>query len=497
MTAITAAGASARRGGGITGVATAVETMDRALSTRRRPWPGGRGRRDECGQPVAAGQRGYPWLVADMVYDDAYFARSAGHLLEGNWLGPYDMLTLSKGPTYPLFIAGAYQLHLPLKLAEHAPPPARRRHARPGPSGGSPACGCSPSPPTSLVALNPAYLGSAASRVSREVVYGPLSLILVAGLVVFLTYVPALVAPWTALVGPRGRRSSGRPSGSSRPPTTCAARSAPGSRRRSWSRSLAGAARLGTASAGAWLPKTLLAGGAVLMAGLVLAGSLQWVSARNEEQYGAAVVTDLVEGEIADAYAQWQRVDVGEARRFVVVTERPAAAPSTPSAPRPPRCAATSSGPRTARCGAPAALLADVCDDYTGAQFVWALRLSAATRAGHMDSADETYEFFGRDRRRHRGRVRRRVRLHAAGHRLDAAARPGRRSAPSPASVFDTAWLPGQLRRRRPQPGPDRPGAVALHPQRRHPRAVGDHDRPAARASATTRSPTASRSARR
>ena len=64
--------------------------------------------------------RGYPWLVADMVYDDAYFARSAGHLLEGNWLGPHDMVTLSKGPTYPLFIAGAYQLHVPLKLAEHA-----------------------------------------------------------------------------------------------------------------------------------------------------------------------------------------------------------------------------------------------------------------------------------------------------------------------------------------------------------------------------------------
>ena len=39
--------------------------------------------------------------------------------------------------------------------------------------------------------------------------------------------------------------------------------------------------------------------------------------------------------------------------------------------------------------------LADVCDDYSGAEFVWAMRL-AATRAGHMASADETYEFFGR-----------------------------------------------------------------------------------------------------
>ena len=40
-------------------------------------------------------------------------------------------------------------------------------------------------------------------------------------------------------------------------------------------------------------------------------------------------------------------------------------------------------------------LLADICDDYTGAQFIWALRLSAAI-SGNMDSADEAYAFFGR-----------------------------------------------------------------------------------------------------
>jgi hypothetical protein len=40
-------------------------------------------------------------------------------------------------------------------------------------------------------------------------------------------------------------------------------------------------------------------------------------------------------------------------------------------------------------------VLADVCDDYTGAQFIWALRLAAQT-TGHMTSAEETYDFFGR-----------------------------------------------------------------------------------------------------
>ena len=82
--------------------------------------------------------------------------------------------------------------------------------------------------------------------------------------------------------------------------------------------------------------------------------------------------------------------------------------------------------------------LANVCDDYTGAQFIWALRL-AAQNAGHMRSADETHEFFA-DLGRHRGRLRRRVRLlHAARLRRHAAARSHRVTA-IPTSVRDSAW---------------------------------------------------------
>jgi len=136
--------------------------------------------------------RGYTWLLADMIYDDQLFTRSAGHLLEGDWLGPYDMMTLSKGPTYPLFIAGAYQLNVPLKLAEHG------LHLM---AAGMLAWAVwrifrlrtAALAAYVVVALNPAYLGSAASRVTREVIYGSLSLILLSGVLVFLTYVPALV----------------------------------------------------------------------------------------------------------------------------------------------------------------------------------------------------------------------------------------------------------------------------------------------------------------
>ena len=52
-------------------------------------------------------------------YDDALFLRLADFLLQGEWLGPYDHLTLAKGPMYPLFIAGSYLAHLPLPLAQH------------------------------------------------------------------------------------------------------------------------------------------------------------------------------------------------------------------------------------------------------------------------------------------------------------------------------------------------------------------------------------------
>jgi hypothetical protein len=333
--------------------------------------------------------RGRAWLIADMVYDDALFTRSAGQLIQGNWLGPYDMLTLSKGPTYPLFIAGAYELHIPLKLAEHglhlfaagmlAWAVWRVTRVR-----------VVTVAAYVVVALNPAYLGSAASRVTREVVYGALSLILVSALIVFLTYVPGLVARgwrWAVPAGVVGGLAIG---------LTAAAYYLCREERTWLAPAVLVALLAGTAGWGrigrAWLPKAGLAAGAMVVAALVVASSLQWVAAQNEKHYGAAVVTDLVEGEVANAYAQWQRVDVGDARRFVVVTgdQRDAVYRVSPAAAEMRRALERAPGPEMWSAGC---ILADVCDDYTGAQFIWALRLAAA-RTGHMDSAEETYAYF-------------------------------------------------------------------------------------------------------
>jgi hypothetical protein len=66
---------------------------------------------------LAAGQPQFAVPVA--LHDDRIFLQLATHLLEGKWLGPYDQLTLAKGPFYPLFMAGASKLHLPLTLAHN------------------------------------------------------------------------------------------------------------------------------------------------------------------------------------------------------------------------------------------------------------------------------------------------------------------------------------------------------------------------------------------
>jgi hypothetical protein len=52
-------------------------------------------------------------------HDDQLFVRLAHYLAAGQWLGPYDNLTLAKGMFYPMFIAATFWLSVPLKIAEH------------------------------------------------------------------------------------------------------------------------------------------------------------------------------------------------------------------------------------------------------------------------------------------------------------------------------------------------------------------------------------------
>ena len=43
-----------------------------------------------------------------LPHDDLLFVQHAAHIAAGNWLGPYDELTLVRPPGYPLFIAATF-----------------------------------------------------------------------------------------------------------------------------------------------------------------------------------------------------------------------------------------------------------------------------------------------------------------------------------------------------------------------------------------------------
>jgi len=55
---------------------------------------------------------------AESFVDDAMFVRLARFLVEGSWLGPFDDRTLAKGAFYPMFMATAFAIGVPLKIAE-------------------------------------------------------------------------------------------------------------------------------------------------------------------------------------------------------------------------------------------------------------------------------------------------------------------------------------------------------------------------------------------
>ncbi|MDR3575070.1 MAG: hypothetical protein P4L50_14515 [Anaerolineaceae bacterium] len=68
----------------------------------------------------------YAWIMANVPvlaipfasHDDDLFIRGALNLLAGHWLGPYDNLTLAKGPFYPIWIAVNWIVGLPILVSQ-------------------------------------------------------------------------------------------------------------------------------------------------------------------------------------------------------------------------------------------------------------------------------------------------------------------------------------------------------------------------------------------
>lgn len=143
------------------------------------------------------------YAIGSAGLDDRLFLELARHLVHGEWLGPYSELTLAKGPFYSLFIAGAFLVGVPLFLAQHlfyaAACALFARALRPALSTGARLA------VYLLLLWNPmTFDGPGMGRVLRQQVYGPLALMIFAGLVAWYLRRAApgrRQLPWIALAG--------------------------------------------------------------------------------------------------------------------------------------------------------------------------------------------------------------------------------------------------------------------------------------------------------
>ncbi len=331
-----------------------------------------------------------PWFG----HDDGLYSHHARSILGGDWLGDYDQLTLIKGPGYPLFIAAAYEAHMPVKLAEHLVHlvAAAVISVAVGRLTRSRLVGAVT---FSVVALDPVYLGAQGSKLTRDALYGALSLLLVGGVLLALDLLPGVVRrsgrrAWLGVV-------FGLAAGVALGGTAAAYYLT----RDEWiwlAPAVAVAVAAGVLTCrgrGAPRGPLLAAAGVLCLAGVGTGWlAVDAVRGRNDAHYGTTVVSDLTEGEIARAYAEWQRVEAGEevrhvpvnrAQREAVYEVSPAAAEIAPFLDGPRSTDWRPGGcdpPTPARC------------DYDGAFFVWALR-NAADGAGRYDSGAETQRYFG------------------------------------------------------------------------------------------------------
>ncbi len=147
------------------------------------------------------------WLSSALVVhaatgqsaDDALYVRLAGSILAGQWLGPYESLTLAKAPGYPLWLAFNANLGAPLLLTQQvlyvlagivfvvAIAKVVRR-------------------PTALALAYTLYLfnPSIETRVIREGIYPALSVLVLAGMIGVVTRRQGrrlILGLWTGLTG--------------------------------------------------------------------------------------------------------------------------------------------------------------------------------------------------------------------------------------------------------------------------------------------------------
>lgn len=123
------------------------------------------------------------YALGSAGHDDQLFIQLAEHLVRGEWLGPYNQLTLAKGAAYSLFIAACFAIGLPLFLAQHLLYAGACalfvRALRPAIASAGWRLAI-----YALLLCNPmTYDAPSMGRVLRQHIYGPLALLIFAGLV--------------------------------------------------------------------------------------------------------------------------------------------------------------------------------------------------------------------------------------------------------------------------------------------------------------------------
>lgn len=312
----------------------------------------------------------FPLHVIAAPEDDLLFIRLADYLRHGDWLGPYDSLTLVKGMFYPLFIAAAATLGVPLKLAEQgvylaaaaglAVMAARLAKSR--------AAGLVL---FNVLAFNPALWTWSLARVIREGLYIGLS--------------PALLAAAAFAFARAGRRGIA---------AAVFAGAIGGTlwlTREEGPAFLPMIACLGIFAAAAYGPRRVVA----LVAGSAVAGAMVLaVSAVNFAHYGVFTDVEFKSPGFTSAYGALSRIAPADWQRYVVVP-RQARVKAYAVSPAAAELAPTLEGPRKAEwMGDSCTLQAiDPCPDIMAGLFMWALR-EAADAAGHYKTAPGAEAYY-------------------------------------------------------------------------------------------------------
>jgi hypothetical protein len=324
------------------------------------------------------------YALGSAGHDDRLFIELARHLIQGEWLGPYNELTLAKGPFYPLFIAAVFSLGVPLFLAQHlfyaAACALFARALRPAVTSAGARLAI-----YALLLWNPmSFEGAAMGRVLRQHVYGPLALMIFAGLIAlyFRRAEPARrQLPWVLLLG------------------------------------LAGAAFYLTREEVIWFAPSvlLLAGAHVISAWRISRETARraaaWlgvslvvacipvlvVCAKNKQHYGWFGTCEFRANDFRDAYGAMLRVRVGPELPFVPVTAEARAAMATASPAFAELQKQFDAGLARGWAGSSEFFthLPPEQGQIGGGWLMWAVR-EAAAQAGHHGNAAQALEFYRR-----------------------------------------------------------------------------------------------------